>query len=43
MKVFDIEKDGLYNKNDKSLVGRVAFIFDGCIVWKILIILSLTK
>lgn len=32
MKVFDIEKDGLYDKNDKSLIGRVAFIFDGCIV-----------
>lgn len=32
MKVFDIEKDGIYDKNDSSLVGRIAFIFDGCIV-----------
>lgn len=32
MKVYDIDKDGLYDKDDKSLVGRIAFIFDGCIV-----------
>jgi hypothetical protein len=32
MKVFDIEKDGLPDMNDQNLVGRVAFIHDGCIV-----------
>jgi hypothetical protein len=31
-KVYDVKKDGLYDKNDESLNGRVAFIFDGCIV-----------
>lgn len=30
MRVFDIEKDGLPDMD--KLVGRVAFIFDGCIV-----------
>ena len=30
-KVYDIKEDGLYDKNDESLNGRVAFIFDGCI------------
>ncbi|WP_250632062.1 hypothetical protein [Rhodoflexus caldus] len=32
MKVYDVEKDGLHDKNDPSLVGRIAFIFDGKIV-----------
>jgi len=32
MKICDIEKDGLYDKEDRSLIGRIAFIFDGCIV-----------
>lgn len=30
MKVFEIEKNGLPNMD--KLTGRVAFIFDGCIV-----------
>lgn len=30
--VFDIAKDGLYDENDESLHGRIAFIFDGEIV-----------
>jgi len=30
MKIFEIEKDGLPDMN--KLIGRVAFIFDGCIV-----------
>ncbi|QMW05305.1 hypothetical protein [Spirosoma foliorum] len=30
MRVFDIERDGLPDMD--KLVGRVAFIFDGCIV-----------
>ena len=30
MKVFEIEKDGLPDMD--NLTGRVAFIFDGCIV-----------
>lgn len=30
MKVYSIEKDGLPNMDE--LTGRVAFIFDGCIV-----------
>jgi hypothetical protein len=30
MNVYDIEKDGLPNMEE--LTGRVAFIFDGCIV-----------
>lgn len=32
MKVYDIKKDGMYDQNDESLSGRIAFIFDGCIV-----------
>ena len=32
MKIYDIEKDGLYDKSDKDLIGRTAFIFDGCVV-----------
>ncbi len=32
MRIVDIEKEGLYDKSDKSLTGRIAFIFDGAIV-----------
>ena len=29
--LFSVKEDGLYTK-DESIIGRVAFIFDGCIV-----------
>lgn len=32
MQIFEIEKHGLPNMTDKTLIGRIAFIFDGCIV-----------
>lgn len=32
VRVHSIAEDGLPNKSDETLTGRVAFIFDGCIV-----------
>lgn len=32
MTVHEIAKDGLPDLNDRKMTGRVAFIYDGCIV-----------
>lgn len=32
MRVVEISKEGLPDNNDKSLTGRIAFIFDGKII-----------
>lgn len=32
VKIHTIAEDGLPNMDDQDMVGRVAFIFDGCIV-----------
>lgn len=32
IEVFSVEEDGLPNMDDPNMTGRVAFIWDGCII-----------
>ena len=32
IEIFNIEEDGLPNMGDPNMTGRVAFIWDGCII-----------